>query len=51
MSLERDVGSEAYQWRFNLAGLASAYGQLREAPSEAAPFQGHTLFLKGGESA
>ena len=49
MSLERDVGSEAYQWRFNLAGLASAYGQLREAPSEAAPFQGHTLFLKGGE--
>ena len=26
MSLERDIGSEAYQWRFNLAGLASAYG-------------------------
>ena len=40
-----------YQWRFSLAGLASAYGQLREAPSETAPFQGHTLFLKGSESA
>ena len=51
MSLERGATSEAYQWRFNLAGLASAYGRLREAPTESAPFQGHTLFLKGSESA
>jgi esterase len=51
MSLERGAGVEVYQWRFNLTGLASAYGRLREAPSEAAPFQSHTLFLKGSESA
>ena len=52
MSLERGADGEAYQWRFNLAGLADAYGRLREAPSsEAAPFQGRTLFLKGSESA
>ena len=51
MSLERGAESGVYQWRFNLAGLAEAYGRLREAPTEAAPFQGHTLFLKGSESA
>ncbi len=51
MSLARGAESGAYQWRFNLAGLADAYGRLREAPSEAAPFQGRTLFLKGSESA
>jgi len=51
MSLERGADSEVYHWRFNLAGLAEAYGRLREAPTEAAPFQGHTLFLKGSESA
>jgi esterase len=51
MSLERGAGHEVYQWRFNLAGLADAYGRLREAPSEAGPFRGPTLFLKGSESA
>ena len=51
MSLERGAGHEVYQWRFNLAGLAEAYGRLREAPTEAGPFQGPTLFLKGSESA
>jgi len=51
MSLERGAESDVYQWRFNLAGLAEAYGRLREAPTEAAPFQGQTLFLKGSESA
>ena len=51
MSLERGAESDFYQWRFNLASLAEAYGRLREAPTEAAPFQGHTLFLKGSESA
>ena len=51
MSLERGAERGVYQWRFNLAGLAEAYGRLREAPTEAAPFQGHTLFLKGSESA
>ena len=51
MSLERGADGEVYRWRFNLVGLASAYGRLREAPSEAAPFEGHTLFLKGSESA
>ena len=51
MSLERGATSEAYKWRFNLAGLASAYGRLRKAPTESAPFQGHTLFLKGSDSA
>ena len=51
MSLERGTNSEAYQWRFILAGLASACGRLSEAPTESAPFQGHTLFLKGGASA
>ena len=51
MSLERGAENDLYQWRFNLAGLAEAYGRLREAPTEAAPFQGHTLFLKGSESA
>jgi esterase len=51
MSLERGATSEAYQWRFNLAGLASAYGRLRKAPTDSAPFRGHTLFLKGSESA
>ena len=51
MSLERDAGHEVYQWRFNLAGLADAYGRLREAPSDAGPFLGPTLFLKGSESA
>ena len=50
MSLERGAESEVYQWRFNLAGLADAYDRLREAPSEAGPFQGQTLFLKGSES-
>ena len=29
MSLERGAGHEVYQWRFNLAGLADAYGRLR----------------------
>ena len=51
MSLARGAEHGVYQWRFNLAGLADAYGRLREAPSEAAPFQGRTLFLKGSESA
>ena len=51
MSLERGADSQVYHWRFNLAGLAEAYGRLREAPTEAAPFQGQTLFLKGSESA
>jgi len=51
MSLERGADGEVCQWRFNLVGLASAYGRLREAPSEAAPFEGHTMFLKGSESA
>ena len=51
MSLERGADSEVYGWRFNLAGLAEAYGRLREAPTEAPPFQGQTLFLKGSESA
>ena len=51
MSLERGAESDFYQWRFNLAGLAEAYGRLREAPTDAAPFQGHALFLKGSESA
>tara|TARA_Y100000991_G_scaffold213991_1_gene200767 strand:+ start:541 stop:1338 length:798 start_codon:yes stop_codon:yes gene_type:complete len=51
MSLERGVTSEAYKWRFNLAGLASAYGRLCKAPTESEPFQGYTLFLKGSESA
>ena len=51
MSLARGAERGVYQWRFNLAGLADAYGRLREAPSEAAPFQGRTLFLKGSESA
>ena len=50
MSLERGPENDLYQWRFNLAGLADAYGRLREAPIEAAPFQGHALFLKGSES-
>ena len=51
MSLEREAEGGVHQWRFNLAGLADGYGRLREAPSEAAPFQGQTLFLKGSESA
>ena len=51
MSLERSTESDVYEWRFNLAGLADAYGRLREAPSEERPFQGPTLFLKGSESA
>ena len=51
MSLERGAENGLYQWRFNLAGLAEAYGRLREAPTEAAPFRGQTLFLKGSESA
>ena len=51
MSLARGAERGIYQWRFNLAGLADAYGRLREAPSEAVPFQGRTLFLKGSESA
>ena len=51
MSLERGAESDFYQWRFNLASLAEAYGRLREAPTEAASYQGHTLFLKGSESA
>lgn len=51
MSLERGAESDVYQWRFNLAGLADAYGRLREAPAESPPFQGHVLFLKGSESA
>ena len=50
MSLERGAENDLYQWRFNLAGLANAYGRLREAPIEAAPFQGLVLFLKGSES-
>jgi esterase len=49
MSLEQADG--IYRWRFNLTGLADGYGRLRQAPSEAAPFQGPTLFLKGGNSA
>jgi len=51
MSLERAAENGLYQWRFNLASLAEAYGRLREAPTEAAPFQGHVLFLDGSESA
>ena len=51
MSLERAAENGLYQWRFNLASLAEAYGRLREAPTEPAPFQGHVLFLKGSESA
>jgi len=51
MSLARGAENDVYQWRFNLAGLADAYGRLCEAPSEAPPFQGRTLFLRGSESA
>ena len=51
MSLERAAENGLYKWRFNLASLAEAYGRLREAPTEATPFQGHVLFLKGSESA
>ena len=51
MSLERGATNEAYQWRFNLADLVSAHGQLREASTESVPFKGHTLFLKASESA
>ena len=49
MNLERADG--ACRWRFNLTGLTDAYGRLRQAPSEAAPFQGPALFLQGGNSA
>ena len=51
MSLERAAENGVYQWRFNLASLAEAYGRLREAPTEAAPFKGHVLIVKGSESA
>lgn len=50
MSLERGTENEVYQWRLNFGGLADAYGRMREAPIEAAPFKGHVLFLKGSES-
>ena len=50
MSLQRAAKNGPYQWRFNLASLAEAYGRLCEAPTEAALFQGHVLFLRGSES-
>ena len=39
-----------YQWRFNLEGLAAAYDRLGAAPSDAEPFAGSSLFLRGAQS-
>ncbi|WP_330924385.1 alpha/beta fold hydrolase [Candidatus Sororendozoicomonas aggregata] len=39
-----------YRWRMNLAGIHANYSSLMEGQSASAPFEGDTLFLKGGES-
>ncbi len=48
MSLTGSAGG--YRWRFNLAGLAAGYEQLRAAPAGQEQCQTPTLFLRGGES-
>lgn len=48
MSLRAEAG--VYQWRFNLEGLAAAYDRLGAAPSDAEPFAGPSLFLRGAQS-
>ncbi len=39
-----------YQWRMNLAGIHANYSSLRKGLYASVPFEGNTLFLKGGES-
>lgn len=40
-----------YDWRFDWRSLQSAYDRLMEAPVMHAPWEGPTLFIKGGASA
>jgi esterase len=39
-----------YSWRFNLRGLKRNYAAARAAPVAHRPFNGPTLFIKGGQS-
>jgi esterase len=39
-----------FQWRINLAALVSNYQRLLAAPLPNQPFEGETLFIKGGNS-
>jgi len=46
-SLDRD--GAVFRWRFNLPVLAARYAQM-QAPPTGIPFNGATLFIKGGNS-
>jgi len=48
-SLLRDP-EQGFQWRFNLSALRSSYGRIRARPEGSQPFDGPTLFIKGGRS-
>ena len=49
MSLQRGADG-SYAWRFNLEGIRRDYAALRAAPAGSAPYQGPTLFIRGGET-
>ncbi len=49
MSLQRN-SSGIYDWRFNLEGIESTYGNMLQAPTGAGSYIGPTLFVKGANS-
>ncbi len=49
LSLKRE-GEGACEWRLNHKGIEEAYERFREAPTVEVPFDGETLFIRGGQS-
>jgi len=49
LSLMRD-GEEPCHWRMNAEGITEAYPRFREALDAEMPFDGETLFIRGGNS-
>lgn len=48
-SLMRDPET-GFQWRFNLSALRNNYNNIRARPQGSEPFEGPTLFVRGGLS-
>ena len=49
LSLMRD-GDGPCRWRLNYPGITEAYPRFREGLTAEAPFDGETLFIRGGQS-
>lgn len=48
-NLARKPGNE-YEWRFNLPALTKAYPNILEAYEPSKPYEGNTIFIRGGKS-